>query len=184
MTQGFSTAIRTGFAAVALAFAFALAAPAMALDQPSSNTNSGKKCDTGYEWDKDKKKCVKKSSSMLDDDAIYEQGRAEALAGKYEAALATFAKIKNQNDAKVLTMIGYSNRKLGNVAEGMALYQKALAIEPNNLYTLEYLGEGYVQLGDLDKAKVQLTKLEALCGTECEQYQDLSLAITGSPLWN
>ena len=85
----------------------------------------------------------------------------------------------NQNDSMVLTMTGYANRKLGKFDEGMAYYQRALTIDPDNVDTREYLGEAYVETGRIDLAKAELANVEALCGTECEQYQDLAEAIAG-----
>ena len=81
----------------------------------------------------------------------------------------------------VLTYIGYSKRKLGKVDEGIAYYHQALAINPNNLNTREYLGEGYVAAGRTDLALDQLSKLEELCGPDCDQYEQLELAIAGTP---
>ena len=78
-------------------------------------------------------------------------------------------------------MIGYAKRKLGNVDEGMAYYQRALAIDPNNADTREYLGEAYVETGRMDLAKAQLASVQTICGTECEQYEDLAAAIAGQP---
>jgi hypothetical protein len=59
----------------------------------------------------------------------------------------------------------------------MTLYQKALAIDPNNINTHEYIGEGYVSIGRVDLARSELARLETLCGTGCEQYEDLAEAI-------
>jgi tetratricopeptide (TPR) repeat protein len=125
-------------------------------------------------------KCTKATSS-LDDKQLYTQGRDLALAGRYAEALTALEAVKNQNDAMVLTMIGYSKRKLGNSDEGLAFYQRALAIEPNNVNTHEYLGEAYAEKGKLDLAKAELVKVAAVCGTTCEQYQDLAKAIAGAP---
>ena len=80
-----------------------------------------------------------------------------------------------------LTMIGYATRKLGNYDEGLAYYAKALALDPANVNTHEYLGEAYAEKGKLDLAKAELIKVAAVCGTTCEQYQDLSKAIAGTP---
>ena len=79
----------------------------------------------------------------------------------------------------VLTMIGYSKRKLGHTDEGIAIYHQALAIDPNNVNTHEYLGEGYVAAGRVDLAKLELVKLQSLCGTGCEQYEDLNKVLHG-----
>jgi tetratricopeptide (TPR) repeat protein len=125
-------------------------------------------------------KCSKATSS-LDDKQLYAQGRDLALAGRYPEALTALQAVKNQNDAMVLTMIGYSQRKLGNYDAGVALYQQALAIDPNSVNTHEYLGEAYAEKGKLDLAKAELIKVAAVCGTTCEQYQDLSKAIASAP---
>jgi tetratricopeptide (TPR) repeat protein len=136
-------------------------------------------CKPGYVYDTNKQTCVKASS--LNDDQLYQQGRDLALDGRYEEALGVLAAVRNQNDSKVLTMIGYSHRKLGRFDKGMDYYQQALAIDPNNADTREYLGEAYVETGRMDLAKAELANVEALCGTECEQYQDLAAAIAGQP---
>ena len=80
-----------------------------------------------------------------------------------------------------LTMIGYATRKLGNYDRGLAYYAKALALDSNNINTHEYLGEAYAEKGKVDLAKTELIKVAAVCGTTCEQYQDLSKAIAGTP---
>jgi len=136
-------------------------------------------CKDGTHWSKSADKCVANGSSKLDED-LYEEGRVLALAGRYPEALDALGAVKNK-DSMTLTMIGYSKRKMGNIDEGMAFYQKALAIDPDNINTREYLGEGYVAIGRPDLAKVELAKLEVLCGTDCEQYQDLAKAIAGEP---
>jgi tetratricopeptide (TPR) repeat protein len=118
---------------------------------------------------------------MLDDQQLLDQGRHLALAGSYDSALDTLSYVRNQHNDMVLTYIGYSKRKLGKVDEGIGYYHQALAINPNNLNTREYLGEGYVAAGRTDLAVDQLNKLEALCGTDCDQYEQLELAIAGTP---
>jgi tetratricopeptide (TPR) repeat protein len=81
----------------------------------------------------------------------------------------------------VLTMIGYSERKSGNYDVGVDYYYKALAIDPENVNTREYLGEAYVEKGKINRARAELAKIEAVCGTTCEQYEDLAKAIAGEP---
>ena len=124
-------------------------------------------------------KCVKNQS--LNDQQLYQQGRALALAGDYQNALDSLNAIGNKNDAMVLTMIGYSTRKMGNYDQGLAYYAQALAIDPNNINTHEYLGEAYAEKGQLDLAKGELVKVAAVGGTTTEQYQDLAKAIAGKP---
>jgi tetratricopeptide (TPR) repeat protein len=137
-------------------------------------------CSKGYVWSTQKSKCVKATSSNMDDKTLYSQGRDLALAGRYQEALDALDAVKNQ-DSMVLTMIGYSKRKMGNYDEGLVYYQKALVLDPNNVDTHEYLGEAYAEKGKLDLAKAELVKVASVCGTTCEQYQDLANAIAGIP---
>ena len=176
---------RAGLVALALSIAGAVG-PAFAASGGSSSGGgssgaSTPSCPTGYVYDSNKKSCVKASSGLFDDKQLYAQGRALALAGRYAEALDALTAVRNQNDSMVLTMIGYAKRKSGSFDEGMAYYQRALAIDPKNVNTREYLGEAYAEKGRMDLAKAELTKVEALCGTECEQYQDLAKAIAGQP---
>ncbi|MCP4380530.1 MAG: tetratricopeptide repeat protein [Hyphomicrobiales bacterium] len=139
------------------------------------------KCRAGLVYDKQKQMCVQQNSAA--DEDLYRTGRAVALAGDYERALGLLEAIDDKNDAMVLTMIGYSKRKLGAVEEGIGYYQLALAIEPDNVFTREYLGEGYVSQGRYDLAQLELDRIETICGQDCEQYQDLASAIAGDPDW-
>ena len=147
--------------------------PALAAGSSSTSTPPPK-CKTGYVWSKAKKKCVKKTSGLLTDEDLYLQARAYVEDGKYEMALDLFQRIKNQNQARVLNYIGYSTRKLGNVDKGITYYKKALSLDPNYYVAREYLGEGYLQKGDLGSAKQQLAELEKRCGASCEEYKDLA----------
>jgi tetratricopeptide (TPR) repeat protein len=166
---------------VALAFSIAGAVgPAFANSSGgSSGGSSTPSCQAGYVYDTNKKTCVK--SSSMNDEQLYQQGRDLALGGRYEEALGVLVAVRNQSDPRVLTMIGYSKRKLGNFDEGVAYYQQALAIDPNNADTREYLGEAYVETGRMDLAKAQLASVQTICGTKCEQYEDLAAAIAGQP---
>jgi len=137
---------------------------------------------TGEVYDSARKKCVMKSSQNFPDKDLYEQGRALALEGEYASALDLLQSVRNTKDPMVLTMIGYSKRKMGDVDGGFASYRQALAIDPDNVNTHEYMGEAYVLLGRMEEAKVELATLQRLCGgSGCEQYDDLAKALAGTP---
>jgi tetratricopeptide (TPR) repeat protein len=171
---------RASIVALALSIAGAVG-PASANPSGGGSGGGGPSCKPGYVYDTNTQTCVKAGSGLLDDEQLYQQGRALALGGRYEEPLGALAAVRNQNDSRVLTMIGYAKRKLGSFDEGMAYYQQALAIDPNNADTREYLGEAYVAAGRMDLAKAELANVQALCGTECEQYQDLAAVIAGQP---
>jgi len=65
----------------------------------------------------------------------------------------------------------------GDPAKSIPLYEKALAIDPKHLGAHEYIGEAYLVLNDLPKAKEHLARLDRLCALSCEQYRDLKKAI-------
>jgi tetratricopeptide (TPR) repeat protein len=188
MSLSLKSFIKAGAIAVVFAVAGATSpvlaaggdAPAAAPAPPANKADCEK---AGGKWVN--KKCTDYKTAALEKDlGLYRYGRAEALAGHYENALALLGAIENKNDAMVLTMIGYSKRKLGHTDEGIAIYHQALAIDPNNVNTHEYLGEGYLANGRVDLAELELDTLNKLCGVGCEQYQDLQKALLTDTSWN
>ncbi len=88
------------------------------------------------------------------------------------------ARIKWQEQPRVLNLVGYNTRKLGDIDKGLDYYHRALQLDPNYLLAREYLGEGYLQKGDLAKAKEQLAEIGARCsGGDCHEYGKLERAI-------
>lgn len=79
--------------------------------------------------------------------------------------------------ADVFSMLGFALRKLGRLDESHARYQTALRIDPDHKGAREYLGELFLMRGEPDKAREQLTALERLCPTGCEERAELEAAI-------
>ncbi len=122
--------------------------------------------------------CTRAAAGVLPDAQLYAEGRALALAGYYAEALPILEAVARTDDPMVFTMRGFAERKLGHVQTALALYDRALAIDPGNVNTHEYLGEAYVTQGRLDLARIELVKVEKGCGgTGCKQYEDLAQAI-------
>jgi tetratricopeptide (TPR) repeat protein len=80
----------------------------------------------------------------------------------------------------VLNYLGFVSRKLGHLDTALAYYDRALALDPNHLGATEYLGELYIQMGDLSRARAQLAQLDALCAYGCPQREELARWIARS----
>jgi len=72
-------------------------------------------------------------------------------------------------------LVGYSSRNLKNYDGAVAAYSKALAIKPDYAPAREYLGEAYLEMGQIAKAREQLAMLVKLDATA--EQSDLKTAI-------
>jgi tetratricopeptide (TPR) repeat protein len=84
---------------------------------------------------------------------------------------------RDPNNADAWNWLAYATRRNGDPAKSIGLYQKALALDPKHLGAHEYIGEAYLALDDLPKAKEHLAQLNRLCFFSCEQYRDLKKAV-------
>jgi len=139
----------------------------------SSTTN----CPRGEVYDARSMSCVKQKSGVLPDKALAGYAYALAKAERYDEALDVLNLMKNPNTPQALNYRGYATRKLGRIDEGISYYLKSVKLDPRYAQVREYLGEAYVIKGDMARAKAQLRKIKAICGTQCEEYEDLAKAI-------
>ena len=111
--------------------------------------------------------------------ASYEKAKTLITAKDWTGAVAALLEADKlqPNNADVQNLLGYSNRKLGNLDKALAYYATALKIDPTHVGAHEYLGETYLMLNNPVKAKAELASLKKLCGVKCEQYLDLSKAL-------
>ena len=79
--------------------------------------------------------------------------------------------------ADVYSLLGFSLRKSGDYDRAYTFYRKALEFEPNHKGALEYLGELFLERGDMAKAREHVRLLSRLCPTGCEELDDLKEAI-------
>ncbi len=148
----------------------AIAAPAIAFaaggggDKPPRQTNTTKVCTDGQVWDEKAKSCTSPQESRLDDNTLYQAAREFAYAGQYENALGALAAMSDPTEDRVLTYLGFAHRQSGDVDLGMAYYEQALAKNPDNLLARSYMGQAYVKLGALEKARAQLTEIRTRGG--------------------
>jgi Flp pilus assembly protein TadD len=107
--------------------------------------------------------------------------RARIEAKDYRGAILLLAPIlkSDSKNADAHNLMGYSLRKSGDFAQALAHYRKALELDPGHKGALEYLGELYVQTGEMDKARETAARLKTLCPKGCEELADLEKAIAG-----
>ncbi len=100
-------------------------------------------------------------------------------AGDFRAALESLYKAAEARpkDADINNLLGYSHRKLGAKDRAFAYYQTALSIEPNHKGANAYLGQLFLELGDLPKAEERLAVLDRVCTFGCAEYTELKDAI-------
>jgi tetratricopeptide (TPR) repeat protein len=84
---------------------------------------------------------------------------------------------RDAKNADAYNWLAYATRKNGNPAGAIPLYEKALAIDPKHRGAHEYIGEAYLMLDDLPKAKQHLSTLDSLCLFSCSEYRDLKRAV-------
>ena len=56
-------------------------------------------------------------------------------------------------------------------------YNEALRLEPKHRGAHEYIGEAYLMVGNVAKAKEHLARLDRLCFFGCPEYTDLKKAV-------
>ncbi|MBK5549705.1 tetratricopeptide repeat protein [Pseudomonas sp. TH03] len=137
-------------------------------------------CPKGQVFDSKSNKCVLQTSSLVPDNDRVDYAYRLAKDGRYEEALALLDTLKNPNTAKALNYRGYATRKLGRTDEGIGYYLQSVKLDPQYAQVREYLGEAYVIKGRIDLAQEQLQHIKSICGSTCEEYQDLAEAINDS----
>lgn len=109
----------------------------------------------------------------------FERGVKAIESAKYKKASKLFSKVvaAEPENADAWNYLGFSRRNLKKFDQALSAYQKALTIDPGHRGANEYLGELYLQTGDLAKAKERLVKLDDICPSGCEELDDLKSAI-------
>jgi tetratricopeptide (TPR) repeat protein len=122
---------------------------------------------------------VSRAAPAKPDDPDYTAAVKAIRAGKYAAAIPLLHGVvaRDTMNADAYNWLAYATRKNGDPAGALPIYEKALAIDPKHRGAHEYMGEAYLQLGNLAQAKEHLAALDKLCFLPCEQYTDLKKAV-------
>lgn len=128
-------------------------------DEPPTPTQTSKDCKDGEIWDEKTTKCVAPETTGMNDDTRFLAVRELAYAGRPEDALRVLASMTEGKTDRVLTYLGFANRKAGRLEEGLAYYAQALDANPDNILARSYLGQAYVDMNELVLASVQLDEI-------------------------
>jgi len=122
------------------------------------------RCPEGQIHDRKAGKCVPVKSSALNDEDRYQAVRELAYLEKYAAAAQVLDAMSDQRDDRVLTYRGFLKRKLGQMDQAIQYYRAAIDKNPNNLLVRSYMGQGFVESGDLAAARRQHEEILARGG--------------------
>jgi tetratricopeptide (TPR) repeat protein len=132
---------------------------------------------------KPKKKSSKQSG--LDNPAFIQGYRAAYATiydrNDYAAAIEQLKALGHDDSANVANLIGYSYRKLGDYKLSQVWYERALKADPNHVLTWQYYGLWQIEQGNRDQAQYHLSRIAAICGTDCEEYRSLAAALEKPP---
>src|ERR1700686_4384993 len=128
---------------------------------------------------KTKKKTSENSPSI--EYAAFAQGYRAAYAtiydrNDYAAAIEQLKALGHDDHPNVANLIGYSYRKLGDYKLSQVWYERALKADPNHVLTWQYYGLWQIEQGNRDQAQYHLSRIAAICGTDCAEYRSLATA--------
>jgi tetratricopeptide (TPR) repeat protein len=122
----------------------------------------------------------------LFDDPAFARGYRAAYATIYErndynAAIEQLKALGHDDHPNVANLIGYSYRKIGDYKLSQVWYERALKADPNHVLTWQYYGLWQIEQGNRDQAQYHLSRIAAICGTDCEEYRSLAAALEKPP---
>lgn len=108
-------------------------------------------------------------------DPDYTAAVAMIEAGDYEAAIPLLESVagSDPDNADAFNYLGYANRKLKRYAVALEHYQRALTLDRRHRGAHEYIGELYLETGNLEKAEEHLAALDRICFFGCDEYDEL-----------
>ena len=122
------------------------------------------------------------SGSSYNSASISKSMRKAAYLIKQEDYTAALAHLETEiaadpDNADAWNLTGFAARKLGDYVRSEEAYDRALAINPKHKGALEYKGELYLTLGNLEGAEALLARLSKSCYFNCSEKKQLAAAI-------
>ena len=166
-----------GILAAAVGLCAIAGGPARADGGGGGGSDKVQNCAADEVYDARQMKCAKRQAGIVPDKGLTDYAYFQIKQGHYADAIAVLNLMRDPNTPVALNYRGYATRKLGRVDEGIGYYLRSVALDPHYAQVREYLGEAYLVKGDGASAKAQLQAIKAICGTVCEAYEHLAVAI-------
>jgi tetratricopeptide (TPR) repeat protein len=114
-------------------------------------------------------------STPAQGDSAYVQAVALINQHRYQEALGALDDAQKAfgPHPDVLTYMGYTYRKMGELDRAEHYYRQALAIAPSHRGATEYYGELKVERGDMTGARKMLAELDRQCAFGCAEAETL-----------
>lgn len=111
------------------------------------------------------------------------EGQAALASGQPQKAIDYFeaALVVDPGYTPLFVELGEAARREGLQGKAIAYYREALRREPENLAAISGEGEALVEKGAVEKARLNLARLEKLCGSGCAETRELAMAIQRGP---
>lgn len=145
--------------------------------EPPPPTPTSTECAEGQIWDTATRTCIKAEQSSLNDDQRFGAVRELAYAGRPEEALQILGTMTEGETPRVLTYQGFLLRQTGRVEEGIAAYERAIALDAGNILARSYYGQLLVQMNEMEMAQLQLAAIRMHGGGGTWAEQSLASAI-------
>ena len=117
--------------------------------------------------------------AAVDTDLATARARVDASDWTGATEILQKAAARDPGNADYHNLLAYSIRKGPNPNMDLVFkhYAEALRINPKHRDAHEYIGEAYLMVGNVGKAKEHLAALDKLCFLPCGQFRDLKREI-------
>ncbi len=111
------------------------------------------------------------------------EGRAALEAGEPQKAIDAFEAALAVDPGHTAIYLDLANVARAEGLQGKAIryYREALERDPGNLAAISGEGAALLEKGAIEKARLNLAKLQSLCGNRCPETRELAAALRSGP---
>jgi hypothetical protein len=144
---------------------------------PPKPTNTTTRCGKGEVWSTMRGSCFGLGAHNFTNGELFDAVRELAYFSRPEDAMLVLNAMTEGESPRVLTYRGFLLRQMGQVEEGIAAYERAIALDPANIWARSYYGQLLVLMNETELAKEQLAAIYQHGGGGTWSERSLSSAI-------